>query len=442
GRLFHPKYVNFINSAEERKNILSGPPTCIIASSGMLNGGPSVFYAAELAGQEKNAILLCGYQDEEAPGRQLMELAGRPVGERRWILPDRVVDVRCELAFYSLSAHADRRELVMIAAQVKPKKVVLVHGEGEAKRILAGELTQAGIDVVIPEVCDTVDCGRAGQIMNFGLPGEDVANWIEECQGRVVVYRTGEGQYDIGVCLQLGDHSLKVQTRSGIVKFIPAASAVAVVGPIPPGQEKVRYINMLWEAAQAAAAEGRIFGTRPAEKVAYYVTHGQHTNGRSESSLVQLLEPYGYRHIKHDYQTRTIKVFLNFPWLVPDDIKNQVEEKVRHAGWNVQIENKIYPPALMKLVTDTLKKAGRDDLVIGTPSMFFDEKKVIIPISGPFSDQDRMEWENEWSNAIGGVVIVKQVSPPAQKKVDQNDAIRTVKETVPEEFGLYRVGVD
>jgi Cft2 family RNA processing exonuclease len=446
GRLFHPRYVNFVNSAEERKNILSGPPTCIIASSGMLNGGPSVFYAAELAGQEKNAILLCGYQDEEAPGRQLMTLVNQPVNERKWILPDRVVNVRCELAFYSLSAHADRRELVAATTQMKPKKVIVVHGDDEAKRTLARELNQAGIDVVIPEVCDTVDCGRVGQIVNLDLPEEDVANWIEECQGRVIVYCTGEGQYDIGVCLQLGDRFLKVQTRSGIVEFVPAASAVAVIGPIPPGEEKVRYMNMLWGAAWAALAEGRVFGARPAEKVAYYLVHGHRTCDHGEGSFVELLEPYGYRYMKNDYESRTLTVFLNFPWLVSDDVKKQVEERVCRLGWNVRIENKIYPPALMQLVKNTLKKSCRDDLIVGTPSMYYDEKRVVIPITGSFTEQEKTAWEKEWSAAIGGIAVIKRVLPgeaeAKKKRVTQSDAVRIIKETVPAEFGLYRVGVD
>ena len=58
----------------KRLSMLTGPPKCIISSSGMLSGGPSVFYAETLAPDEKNAIFLTGYQDEESPGRRLQEL--------------------------------------------------------------------------------------------------------------------------------------------------------------------------------------------------------------------------------------------------------------------------------------------------------------------------------------------------------------------------------
>ena len=60
--------------------IAQGPPCVIVASSGMLAGGPSAFYAARLAGDERALIALTGYQDEEAPGRRLQEIVR---GERR-----------------------------------------------------------------------------------------------------------------------------------------------------------------------------------------------------------------------------------------------------------------------------------------------------------------------------------------------------------------------
>lgn len=43
-------------AAGERESVPLGEPCCIVSSSGMLMGGPSQFYAAELAGDPKNAI--------------------------------------------------------------------------------------------------------------------------------------------------------------------------------------------------------------------------------------------------------------------------------------------------------------------------------------------------------------------------------------------------
>ena len=52
------------------------------------------------------------------------------------------------------SAHADQQDLVNFVARmrVKPRQVILVHGEARAKAALAGALQQrmAGLEVRIP----------------------------------------------------------------------------------------------------------------------------------------------------------------------------------------------------------------------------------------------------------------------------------------------------
>src|SRR5438128_1347443 len=67
--------ISFVRDERERKRILAGPPACILSSSGMLTGGPSAWYAAQLAPQEQASIFITGYQDEESPGKRLLDLA-------------------------------------------------------------------------------------------------------------------------------------------------------------------------------------------------------------------------------------------------------------------------------------------------------------------------------------------------------------------------------
>ena len=61
--------------AVKRDEIVKGPPCVLVSSSGMLTGGPSSFYASHLVKDPKSAILITGYQDEESPGRALLNLA-------------------------------------------------------------------------------------------------------------------------------------------------------------------------------------------------------------------------------------------------------------------------------------------------------------------------------------------------------------------------------
>jgi Cft2 family RNA processing exonuclease len=138
--------VTFVRDAQDRERILAGPPACILSSSGMLTGGPSAWYAARLATDANASILITGYQDEESPGKRLLDLAEKK--ESTLVLGGTQVEVRCQVAKYSLSAHADGGELAAYAAALKPRRVALVHGDPEARAALRTLLTDT--DVVLP----------------------------------------------------------------------------------------------------------------------------------------------------------------------------------------------------------------------------------------------------------------------------------------------------
>ncbi len=139
----HPFFTGSIApvaNARAREDVLTAGPCVIVASSGMLSGGPSAYFAAELAKHDTDAILITGYQDEESPGRALLNLA-EETGPRPLRLGDDIVDVRCAFETYSLSAHADRMQMVGLIEALQPRSVVLVHGDAEAKSMLAESLS-------------------------------------------------------------------------------------------------------------------------------------------------------------------------------------------------------------------------------------------------------------------------------------------------------------
>ena len=61
---FLSKIFKQIGSAKERQAAINGPPCIIIATSGMLTGGPSVQYFKELADNAKNSVIFVNYQGE------------------------------------------------------------------------------------------------------------------------------------------------------------------------------------------------------------------------------------------------------------------------------------------------------------------------------------------------------------------------------------------
>ena len=145
GHAFYNKNVTSV-LAKSRKDILSGGPCVIVSSSGMLTGGPSAYYAEHLSNDEKNAIVITGYQDEESPGRALLSLLDADNKDKSIAINGRETTISCQIKSYSLSAHADRLQIVSLIDRLNPKTVVLVHGDDEAKKSL--DLSLGGLDVI------------------------------------------------------------------------------------------------------------------------------------------------------------------------------------------------------------------------------------------------------------------------------------------------------
>ncbi|MCB9637567.1 MAG: MBL fold metallo-hydrolase [Myxococcales bacterium] len=145
--------IHRVRSQAQRERIIEGPPCCIIASSGMMTGGPSAFYAAALAQDKRNLIAITGYQDEEAPGRRLIELADAPAHQRSLRINDRDIQVACQVEKYSLSAHADSGEIAGLVSGLDPAQgVVLVHGDGDARESLAQMVDHSvRCDIYLPQ---------------------------------------------------------------------------------------------------------------------------------------------------------------------------------------------------------------------------------------------------------------------------------------------------
>ena len=109
-------------------------------------------WAKSILPDERAALLLCGYQDEEAPGRKLEHLSAG-WRERTLRLPDEDigwidVPVRAEVGKYGLSAHADKGALIDIIERIRPQSTMLVHGLPDNQAAFRIELARKSIRTV------------------------------------------------------------------------------------------------------------------------------------------------------------------------------------------------------------------------------------------------------------------------------------------------------
>ena len=163
-----------VTNSAQREKVLAGAPSCIISSSGMLSGGPSQYYASRLAKDEKNAILLCGYQDEESPGHKMLSLVNGT--EKEMTLGNTIVSVKCRVEKYGLSAHADSGELTALAEKLKPRRIILVHGDKGARGVLSTALSLSH-SVHLPDNGEAFDFTFTGLTVNK-VTTKDVSNGL------------------------------------------------------------------------------------------------------------------------------------------------------------------------------------------------------------------------------------------------------------------------
>ncbi|MEV0595609.1 MBL fold metallo-hydrolase [Nonomuraea cavernae] len=102
----------------------------VITTSGMLTGGPAVEWAAKILPEARSALFLSGYQDEESGGARLLRLVEEQASyltvNDRGVQKEIPLNARIEMM--RLSAHADKRGLLDIADEVRPRRIMLVHG--------------------------------------------------------------------------------------------------------------------------------------------------------------------------------------------------------------------------------------------------------------------------------------------------------------------------
>jgi hypothetical protein len=124
--------VKRVGSAKERRAVIeSEEPAIIIATSGMLVGGPSVEYFKAMAEDPRNTLVFSCYQGEGSLGSKVRR------GEKEIILGyeksgrPQTLEVKMEVSKIEISGHADRGELMEYIKRCspRPRRVLVNHGD-------------------------------------------------------------------------------------------------------------------------------------------------------------------------------------------------------------------------------------------------------------------------------------------------------------------------
>ncbi|MBE1554618.1 MBL fold metallo-hydrolase [Sporosarcina limicola] len=420
---------------QEREMILKGKPGCIVASSGMLTGGASSWYAEQLISGEKNAIFITGYQDEESPGRKLLDLAD---GLKQTLdLNGTSYEVKCRIGKYGLSAHADANEMNRFIQSLKPTYTLLVHGDDEARSRL-GELIDPRFGPVLVENGETYPFEK--RTSGNGIIGKryKVNNPVLRLQekiGSLLLYRS-EDQDVLKLALCTGVHpktsALICQTLKGKPVRLTLDQVVETVGrwngPINELEEAARQVfsfsrPILEKISWLELSEGEVsldviidtlclteMKDKLAVAVALQSLPEEHRRKQSDESVCYLVDekvkislkeltlpiqslkvnsaaamettrnilenhPRFMRCGTNDLGTEKERLLLyfDFPNVISESERGELIEQLKNkTGWDIDFSDSIRQDLLNNRLMELFGSA------IGTPSIHLHDRKIVI----------------------------------------------------------------
>jgi Cft2 family RNA processing exonuclease len=372
GATFFQGNVRPVKTYQHRNALIwEAGPAVIVASSGMLAGGPSLSYARALAGHPQHAILLTGYQDEEAPGRRLQEVAQRGSGTIR--LGDKKVDMKCQLGTYSLSAHADEGQIISLVETLGPQHVILVHGDSQARTSLEKGILARGRTVHLP---------RAGESLTFQFKKRKIlgpstaavayrSRWVEQTRERTTSleqFTESVGKWLLikgnpptpARCLALEHDRLWVEVAPGLEQSVWPEDILTVFGTEPPTDADLaaylpkRPTPEVMEPNQALAFANQHF---PPEA--------------------------GLRKCGYRLDEGTLLLTFDFPDVAGERYADRIDQLAAATGWTVSIAPEANQAALNILVQEVLPQGWQ---ITKGPAIHRDEKRVAIT-AAPASSQ-------------------------------------------------------
>ena len=340
-----------VESPEDRDKILAGPPCAIVSSSGMLSGGASVYYARHLVGNERALITITGYQDEETPGRRLLEASeGRSTS---LVLGGQEMPIACAIKKYHLSAHADASELVGLAARLKPADTILVHGEGQSREQLARQLGPEPVGRIhLPAGGTTLQLlGRKrvfrGPVKPIGK-GRPLADGLPELAHHALTMRGERARWQVAQLMRLwGEETVSIEEAEALL----LGSGFFARDPARPFSVKV-------------APPG---GTTAEQTAADPVSRTLERLG-PESGL--------YRH-SVDRTARELTLRFYFPKRAEERWTEELDALLKPAEWSWRIHPSPHSGMLVARATELIEREGGQHV---KTSVHLDRDEVVVRV--------------------------------------------------------------
>lgn len=156
---FQSEYFHPVTHPSDREEIVAGGPCVIIATSGMLEGGPAIDYFRHLAPDPRNTLAYVSYQVEGTLGNRIKN----GLKEVSLYAHDGKMEmVKANMRVESIegfSGHSDRNQLLAFIKRMSPKptKIIVNHGERRKSDMFAQSVNHIfGIKTIVPDVLESI----------------------------------------------------------------------------------------------------------------------------------------------------------------------------------------------------------------------------------------------------------------------------------------------
>jgi KH/beta-lactamase-domain protein len=156
---FESDYFTIVEHPSARQSIIEGEPCIIVATAGMLEGGPIIDYFQQLAEDKLNTIVFVSYQIEGTLGRRVQK---RVPEVSIFNSEGKIKIIKCNLDVQTVdgfSGHSDRRQIIGYIRKLAPNpdNIIICHGERSKCMGLAEYLRgRYKINAIAPDILETI----------------------------------------------------------------------------------------------------------------------------------------------------------------------------------------------------------------------------------------------------------------------------------------------
>jgi len=155
---FESDYFTVIKQHDSRDEIVAGGPCIIMATAGMMEGGPVLEYFKRLAPDKENGIIFVSYQVSGTLGQRIQSgMASAQLYNQDGKMEVINIDMSTHTV-HGFSGHSDRRQLMNYVKRLRPqpKRVFIVHGEESKCENMARSISKIrGVRGYAPRLLDT-----------------------------------------------------------------------------------------------------------------------------------------------------------------------------------------------------------------------------------------------------------------------------------------------